>query len=176
MVVGFLISSSYAEAIDPTYEFEPNNTTASATAIVLNGIDISGQLSSSKDKDYYSFTAPTGVMKFTIKSATSGSSGSAVASIIDRSGNILSSITFTNFDTAGVTCSANVLAGNYYLVIQSPTGVFKMFVGDYIITPPLNTTPVNLPNLTPYLPSGWSDPESRIKRTLIGIHSQVLQE
>ena len=124
-------------------ELEPNNTTATATAITLNGGDFRGQLSSSTDKDYFNFTAPTGVIQFTIKSATGGSQyDDAKASLVDQSGNVLSSIVVTNADTTGKILNASLQAGNYYLLVEANT-VYSVFDGDYIATTPSSNSTLN---------------------------------
>jgi hypothetical protein len=64
------------------------------------------------------------------------SSSGLKASILDSSGNVLSSEQVTNSDASGITLSANTLAGTHYLLIEAlSTSSGYLLVGDYIVTP-----------------------------------------
>ena len=96
------------------YEIEPNNTFATATKAAF-GVPLSGQISSSADKDLFLYVAD-GAGLFSIDfSDPNGSFYATVVSLLDSSGNVLGSIsgaTATKLETYVGS------AGNYYVQLS----------------------------------------------------------
>jgi hypothetical protein len=120
------------------FEFEPNDNTENSTVIDSSSEVFQGQLSSFSDKDYYSFTSSGGVVQFNISSVPNPNSGFTIvgslkASIVDKIGNILSTIEVQEFDTTGVVLSANTTEGMYYLLIENKRSDY-LYEEDYFVT------------------------------------------
>jgi hypothetical protein len=123
-------------------EFEPNGSIATATSVTIGGSELRGDLSSTTDKDYFKFTSSGGVVQFTGRPATviNYSSNGFMMSILDSTGNVLSSEQTTNADAAGVTISASTIAGTYYLLIEATsTSSSSLLTGDYVVTSTTST-------------------------------------
>jgi hypothetical protein len=128
----YIISSAY----DPTMkrEFEPNNSMATATPIVLDGSAVRGQLSSLEDIDYYKITSTGGVVSFTIAPSTKVAVGSSVkTSIVAQDGTVISSKTLDE-NSDPITLSGFSTNGNTYYLRIEKTDDDKFFNQDYIIT------------------------------------------
>jgi hypothetical protein len=138
-------------APNPTREFEPNNTPATATQITIGGGQFRGQLSTRAisftnmgDFDYYSFTSNGGVVQFSITFDTAKYQGGLIrANVLAQDGStILAGIKIydSSSDFTPTMLTINTLPGLYYLEFLTntsyPPDTFisdSIFYKDYIV-------------------------------------------
>ncbi len=134
-----------AQNIHYAREIEVNNTTATATAIIIAGDAVRGQLSSDTDVDYYTFNSTGGVVSFSIKTddtvPAQYSNTYIKASIIASDGTtVLSSISNISEDTTQFyPLSANLPVGSYYLKFEKNPNS-QGFRKDYVVSSSYNST------------------------------------
>lgn len=134
----YIITSTYA---DMTREAEPNNTSGTATPIIIGSGEVRGQLYSSQDKDYYTFTGSGGLVTLTIKPdpAVTGEAGSITATFLAGDGTTVLSSNNLNSSTTSMTLTVNTIVGNNYFlkIVETPTSgptPVYVFSQDYIMT------------------------------------------
>ena len=126
-------------------EMELNDTTVAANSITI-GDTVRGQLSSSTDVDYYTFTSKGGVVSFSIlPDVTFASSGYVKATILGSDGKtIFSSIDgISGSNTLPAILNAQLPTGYYYLKFElGNAGNSKAFNNDYIVYSSYNFTQI----------------------------------
>ena len=126
-------------------EVEPNNNASSATAILVNGGEVRGQLSGDFDIDYFGFVSPGGIVTFTVGLDLDCAQNFVIpeasirVSIRAANGTLITSrdlLACTSGTTraAITTLAANTVAGTYYLLIQPKVGTTPT-KSDYVIYP-----------------------------------------
>jgi Ca2+-binding RTX toxin-like protein len=113
------------------------NSYATATALARTGDQLSGAgiLATTADRDFFSFTTAGGAVSLTVNVAAVGANLSDVKLQLRRYDNGLNNqlVAQAAADaTPGATISANLPAGKYYLIVQSP-GEYGN-VGQYTVT------------------------------------------
>jgi hypothetical protein len=134
-------------ALNPTRESEPNDFKIQATHIVVNNGSVRGQISSTVDKDIYSFEASaTGVVRFLIgvdnNCATGSGSLRATVSAPDDTTITSRPITGCIPGTLTIVDAATPSLGTYYLTIDAATSTPTP--DDYVITPLTKTSPLQI--------------------------------
>ena len=95
-------------------------TAGSATHLSVsnNNFTASGIIESLGQSDYYSISAPSaGTASFAVNVSPYGPTLHAQLQLLDANGNVL--VTANNANTLGQSITANLSAGNYYLVVKS---------------------------------------------------------
>jgi hypothetical protein len=116
-----------------------NNTSTAATLNVSsNSVSGSGVISQSTDQDYYRFSTSGGNVSITASTIAVGANLDTVLELRRADGTLVTTATPSNSLNATVT--ANLSAGDYYLVVRS-TGVYG-FVGQYALS---GTVPTAVP-------------------------------
>jgi hypothetical protein len=90
---------------------------ATPLSISSGSISGSGIIESTSQTDYYSFTTGAGTDTFNMNVAQYGPTLHAKLQLFDANGNLVA--TAANANTLGQTLTANLAAGNYYLVAES---------------------------------------------------------
>src|SRR4029077_1768690 len=94
------------------------DTIGAATAMEVDGSTAteSGIITQISDKDYFSFSTLTGTVSFTVSPAQFGGMLDSTVKLVNGSGTVL---TTADTSSLGETVSANVSAGQFFLLVQS---------------------------------------------------------
>lgn len=119
---------------------EAGDNTASTTSLSLNGNTVSGSgiVGRNTDQDFYRFSTSGGAVNISASTASVGANLDVVLEIRRADGSLVTSAAPTTSLSATIT--ANLSAGDYFLVVRS-TGVYG-FVGQYTLA---GTVPAGAP-------------------------------
>lgn len=113
-------------------------TTGAATSMEVDDDNVSetGVIEQITDKDYFSFSTLTGTVSFSVAPAAVGGMLDATLSLVTSTGTV---ITSANTTAMGESITANVTAGQYYLIVGSKGTAGD--IGQYTLSGEIVTSP-----------------------------------